>query len=111
MNVERKKTLKILSIASAFMAFLPALAYYLFDFKSVHADKGLLKKSEIKVLLTITGLAAISHVGVSFFGSSLGLGAGFLMVSIFIHLTTIAALVLFYLACKHSHTEPSESLN
>ena len=98
--MERNRVLKGLALASVFLWFIPALAYYVVYWKSLKNDTNVLSVREIGILIAITGIATLSHAGVSFVQQSTGLGTGFLIVSVFIFLTKLAALILFYIACK-----------
>lgn len=98
--MNRNKLLKGLALASVFFWFLPALIYYAIYWKTLSDNSNVIKLKEIGALLAITGLATLSHAGVSFVQQSTGLGTGFLIVSVFIFFTKIAALTLFYIACK-----------
>lgn len=51
-------------------------------------------------LFIIAAIASVSHIGVSFVQSAVEIGGALFIVSVFIHLTKIASLVLLYLACK-----------
>jgi uncharacterized membrane-anchored protein len=95
-----------MAIATVFMSVLPALIYYAVYFKDVRANKKPISQRELGMFIMIALVASLSHIGVSFMQSSVEIGGALFIVSAFIHLTKIAALVLFYLACKT--TEPHE---
>lgn len=109
--MNRRNTLKGLAIASAVLSFLPAFVYYLVNARSLHANQNIIKLREIYVLLAVTFLAFVCHLGVSYVTTSVGLGMGFFMVSIFIQATVVAALILFYKAARYTHYNPNQSTN
>jgi hypothetical protein len=96
----RNNLLKSMAIATVFMSVLPALVYYAMYFKNIKANKNLISQRELGMFIMIALVASLSHIGVSFVQSSVAIGGALFIVSAFIHLTKIAALVLFYLACK-----------
>jgi hypothetical protein len=74
--------------------------YYLVYWKSVRNNTSLVSDRELGLFAAIAFIATISHFGVEYAASSVAVGGAFFMVSAFIHLTKIAALILFYKACK-----------
>ncbi|MFT5283319.1 MAG: hypothetical protein ACJA0G_000987 [Kangiellaceae bacterium] len=61
----------------------------------------MIKLNELYVLSAVTAIALVSHIGVTFVSTSIGLGVGFFMVSLFVQVTVVAALVLFYKAARY----------
>lgn len=109
--MNRRNTLKGLAITSAIFSFVPALAYYLLNAKALHAGKSIVKLNELYVLFAVTLLAFVCHVGVSFVSTSIGLGLGFFIVSLFVQVTVVCALVMFYKAARYTHYNPNQSSN
>jgi hypothetical protein len=109
--VNRRSKLKVLAVTSAIFSFIPAVIYYVTNARSLHANKNMLNLREIYALLAVTLIALVSHAGVTFVTTSVGLGAGFFMVSVFIQATAIAALILFYKAARYTHYNPKQSGN
>jgi hypothetical protein len=107
--MNRRNTLKSLAITSAIFSFIPAFVYYLFNAKALHAGKSIVKLTELYVLFAVTLIAFVCHVGVSFVSTSIGLGAGFFMVSLFVQVTVVSALVMFYKAARYTHYNPKQS--
>jgi hypothetical protein len=96
----RNNTIKIMAIATVFLSALPALIYYLYYLKSVRNNSSLISDRELGLFTAIALTATVSHIGVDFAASSVAVGGAFFMVSGFIHLTKIVALILFYKSCK-----------
>lgn len=107
--MNRRNTLKALAISSAVLSFLPAFVYYIINAKSLHAGKNIVKLSELYMLFAVTFIAFVSHLGVSFVSTSVGLGAGFFVVSLFVQVTAVATLVMFYKTARYTHYSPNQS--
>jgi hypothetical protein len=107
--MNRKSTLKTLAISSGILSFLPALFYYLVNAKLLHAGNNKVKLEELYVLFAVTFIAFFSHVGVMFVSSSIGLGVAFFMVSLFVQVTVVAALVMFYKAARYENYNSDQS--
>lgn len=107
--MKRRNTLKSLAITSAIFSFIPAIVYYVMNARALHNGKSIIKLNELYMLFAVTFIAFVCHVGVSFVSNSVGLGAGFFVVSIFVQATVIAALVMFYKAARYTHYNPSQS--
>lgn len=109
--MNRRNTLKSLAITSAIFSFLPAFVYYILNAKSLHAGKSIVKLNELYMLFAVTFIAFVCHIGVTFVSTSVGLGAGFFMVSLFVQITVIATLVMVYKAARYDHYNPSQTGN
>jgi hypothetical protein len=107
--MNRRNTLKTLAVASAILSFLPPFVYYICNAKTLHADKNIVKLSELYILFALTLIAFVSHVGVSFVSTSVGLGAAFFMVSLFVQITVVVALVMFYKAARYTDYNANQS--
>jgi hypothetical protein len=89
-----------MTIGTVFLSVLPAMIYYAVNWKSVRSNTNAMTKRELGMFFIIAAIASVSHIGVSFVQSAVEIGGALFIVSVFIHLTKIASLVLFYLACK-----------
>lgn len=98
--MDKNQRLKILAVATVFLSVLPAITYYLANFKQVRSNNHIVSAQELIMFFVIGAIASLCHLGVSFAQSSVAVGGAFFMVSVFIHLTKIAALILFYKANK-----------
>lgn len=96
----RNNTVKGMVVATIFLSILPALAYLAYYWKSVRNNTSLISEKELGVFIIIALITSLSHIGVSAAQSAIDVGGAFFMVSAFVHLTKIAALVLLYKACK-----------
>jgi hypothetical protein len=96
----RNNTLKGLAIATIFLSVLPALAYFAYYWKSVRNNSSIINQQELGLFMLIALTASVSHLAVGAAQSAVAIGGAFFMVSMFIHLIKIAALVLLYLSYK-----------
>jgi hypothetical protein len=96
----RNNILKAMTIGTVFLSVLPAMLYYAVNWKSIRNNTNALSERELGMFFIIAAIASVSHIGVSFVQSAVEIGGALFIVSVFIHLTKIASLVLLYLACK-----------